>query len=172
MKGRNAVLFIFTFILITPLAAQVVRFNDTFTLYYPVKPVNGTGTWGTGPNTEGRVFLKGRYKDSLPEGKWMFYDFSGINISVIQNYENGKLNDTFYRFNYDGKVLLKGNYTNNLKTGTWYRYSEVYGKMRETTISYKTIPCMAGKMAPMKIFILKTARQTALIIKKIIKVIR
>jgi antitoxin component YwqK of YwqJK toxin-antitoxin module len=73
------------------IVAQNVTMNGVFKLYYP--------------NSK-NIFVKGNYKDSLPTGKWQFYNQDG-SLMEVHNYSDGLLNDSFFVY-YHRKYIKRG----------------------------------------------------------------
>ena len=65
----------------------------------------------------------GGFKNNLPEGEWISYNFKGGLISKI-NYSEGKLNGLFELYFINGKVQFSGNFINGKKNGVWKYYNE------------------------------------------------
>lgn len=131
--NKNIVTIIVVLAAVQPGIAQHINYNDTFTLYHPDFVMRKSE--GAGDTMKNVVFLKGRYKDSVPDGRWEFYDFQG-KIYEIHQYKNGLLNDTFYKKS-DTILLEKGCYKNNLKTGPWKDSYETFTYVNDTLQGWK-----------------------------------
>jgi antitoxin component YwqK of YwqJK toxin-antitoxin module len=97
------------------IVAQNVTMNGVFKLYYP--------------NSK-NIFVKGNYKDSLPTGKWQFYNQDG-SLMEVHNYSDGLLNDSFFVY-YHRKYIKRGFYANNKKQGKWTYYNYDKGSISGT----------------------------------------
>lgn len=60
----------------------------------------------------------GSFKNDLPDGEWISYNYKGGLISKV-NYSEGKLNGLFELFFINGKIQFKGNFINGKKNGIW-----------------------------------------------------
>lgn len=65
----------------------------------------------------------GSFKNNLPNGEWISYNFKGGLISKI-NYFEGKLNGLFELYFINGKVQFSGNFVEGKKNGMWKYYNK------------------------------------------------
>ncbi len=65
----------------------------------------------------------GHFKNNLPDGEWISYNFKGGFISKI-NYSEGKLNGLFELYFINGKVQFSGNFIEGKKDGIWKYFNE------------------------------------------------
>jgi hypothetical protein len=72
---------------------------------------------------DGKTTDIGSFKNNLPDGEWVSYNFKGGLISKI-NYSEGKLNGLFELYFINGKVQFSGNFINGKKNGIWKYYNE------------------------------------------------
>jgi antitoxin component YwqK of YwqJK toxin-antitoxin module len=71
----------------------------------------------------GQIASKGKFRDQLKEGKWLFFSADSGNYLVsdeiyIKNLKNGPS----VKYYPDGKVAEKVNYTKNIRNGEWVQY--------------------------------------------------
>jgi hypothetical protein len=65
----------------------------------------------------------GSFKNDLPNGEWISYNFKGGLINKI-NYSEGKLNGLFELYFLNGKTQFSGSFINGKKNGVWRYYNE------------------------------------------------
>jgi hypothetical protein len=65
----------------------------------------------------------GSFKNDLPDGEWISYNYKGGLISKI-NYSEGKLNGLFELFFVNGKVQFSGSFINGKKNGIWKYFND------------------------------------------------
>lgn len=65
----------------------------------------------------------GNFKNDLPNGEWISYNFKGGLINKI-NYSEGKLNGLFELYFLNGKTQFSGSFINGKKNGVWRYYNE------------------------------------------------
>ena len=66
---------------------------------------------------DGRVAVKGYFKDDKRDKKWYFYDENTGNISAIETYKDGELEGEQLYYYPNGKLKLKGSYKDNIRIG-------------------------------------------------------
>lgn len=64
----------------------------------------------------------GSFKNDLPDGEWISYNYKGGLISKL-HYSEGKLNGLVEFFFVNGKIQLTGNFVNGKKNGVWKYYN-------------------------------------------------
>jgi len=72
---------------------------------------------------DGKIALKGKFKDNKREGRWVSYFMDG-KINSINNYKNGEYDGEYLVYNKDGNIILKGAYNNGLKFGVWTSFDK------------------------------------------------
>lgn len=65
----------------------------------------------------------GNFKNGLPDGEWISYNFKGGLVNKI-NYSEGKLNGLFELYFINGKVQFSGNFINGKRNGLWKYYND------------------------------------------------
>lgn len=73
---------------------------------------------------DGRIAVKGYFKNDQREKKWYFYDENTGKLIAIENYKNGLLEGEQIYYYPDGNLKVKGNYKDNYRVGFWQMYDE------------------------------------------------
>lgn len=71
----------------------------------------------------GKISEVGSFKNGLPDGEWISYNFKGGFISK-KKYFQGKLNGLFELYFINGKVEFSGNFIDGKRNGIWKYYNE------------------------------------------------
>lgn len=69
----------------------------------------------------GKIRVKGTYKNNLREGLWEYYHENG-KLWSTGNFVNGKSNGVFTIYNKDGSLFMKSSYKNGKPDGKWSFY--------------------------------------------------
>ncbi|MEX0938898.1 MAG: toxin-antitoxin system YwqK family antitoxin [Pirellulales bacterium] len=72
---------------------------------------------------DGKVFMKGQYKDGIKDGKWEYYYDNGELRRAVM-YANGRLNGSWDVFREDGTKEATHSYKDHQRDGTWIAYDE------------------------------------------------
>jgi hypothetical protein len=74
-------------------------------------------------NCNEKTTTVGSFKNDLPDGEWISYNYKGGLISKI-NYSEGKFNGLLELYFMNGKVKFSGSFINGKKNGVWKYYNE------------------------------------------------
>ncbi|MGQ7947573.1 toxin-antitoxin system YwqK family antitoxin [Flavobacterium sp. WC2509] len=74
-------------------------------------------------NCNEKITTVGSFKNDLPDGEWISYNYKGGLISKI-NYSEGKFNGLLELYFMNGKVKFSGSFINGKKNGIWKYYNE------------------------------------------------
>ncbi|MCX7863249.1 MAG: hypothetical protein N2449_09685 [Bacteroidales bacterium] len=71
----------------------------------------------------GKVRVKGSFKNNLRHGEWIYY-FDNGNIWSQGTFNEGKSHGTFTIYNKDGSLFMKSSYNNGKPDGKWLFYDK------------------------------------------------
>jgi len=80
------------------------------------------------PGTKRIKFQGPQDENGKRDGKWMFFDEKGVELSMT-NYKNGQKHGATMVKYPNGNIHYTGEYTNDQTTGIWTTYSEVGEKL-------------------------------------------
>ncbi len=69
----------------------------------------------------GKMRIKGTYKNNLRDGEWIYY-FENGKIWSKGTFKDGKSDGIFTVYNKDGSLFMKSSYKNGKPDGKWFFY--------------------------------------------------